>query len=191
MPEIVVLYEDKLSKDARSPSGYSLHQFVMHCAADRMGVDPWSLKNRIKGLPRNGVPRLKSDIESPDKLRPHGQSLVFVADSDEVHTHFGIPRSEPEDMCRSILVKAGNPEGIQFFLLVQNLEDLVEAAARKINRTVQGKSHLERDGILGALLDPIRATDRKALVEEVRMLREIVEAITNTVADQGEDFESS
>ena len=103
MPSIVVLYEDSLSKDSRSPNGYVPHLFVLHCVADRTEADPWSLKDKVVGQPRNGAPRLKKDLDSPDKLRPHGEQLIFIADSDRIHEHFGIPSDTPAAMCEAIL----------------------------------------------------------------------------------------
>jgi hypothetical protein len=182
--KIILLYEDKLSRDARSPSGYIPHQFLIHCVADRLQVDPWELLDRIRGMPLNGVGNLKGAMFEPGRFNSSGQNLVFVADADVVHEHFGVPYEPPASLCKTILAGLPDRTGIELFLLVDNLETVVSAAAQSLGRLTPVKEHTERDRVLGAMLDPSRSSQRSQVVAQVAMLDDIVTHLSTVISVQ-------
>lgn len=177
----VVIYEDKLSKDARSPNNYLPHLFILHCLADKMGqiTNVWNLAPYFKPIPMNGIGNIKNVfLNKREMYRPHGEHLLFVADADRVPEHFGISRQETSCMCHEILCMIPEKErenNVQFYLLVDNLESIVTAAAHVLHDELPEKSHLARDRILGKLLEPRLSEQRKEIVATVPMLPNIID----------------
>lgn len=184
---IVVIYEDKLSKDARSPNNYLPHLFILHCLADKMGktTNGWSLVPYFKSIPMNGIGNIKNVfLNKREMYRPHGESLFFIADADRVPEHFRIPRQEASCMCHEILHMIPEKErenNVHFYLLVDNLESIVTAAAHVLHEEPPEKSHLARDRILGKLLEPRLSEQRKEIVATVPMLPSIIDHLLQSL----------
>lgn len=185
MLKAVVLYEDQLA-DPRLP--FAPHDLVLQCLADRIGGEYWQLRDQVSGKPRKGIGALKNDLcssEGRERWAPRGEQLVFVADSDRVGDHFNLSRDSQGDcdtICREILVSAGSPAGVSFYLVVRNMETLVAEAARLVGDSVPDKGLKQRDAMLKKLMDPSRKAMRDELVRSVRMLEEIVGCLQGALA---------
>lgn len=180
MLKAVVLYEDQLA-DPRVP--FALHERVLQCLADRIGGEIWQLRDQVSGKPRKGIGALKNDLCSSagrERWAPRGEKLVFVADSDRIGDHFSLkPGSigKPDKICRDVMDAAGSPSGVSFFLLVRNMESIVEKVALLLDESGPDKDLNKRDMTLKKLMGPSRKAMRDELVRSVRMLEEIVECL--------------
>ena len=97
---------------------------------------------------------------------------------------FGPPLHRILDRCKTMLAGLPDRTGIELFLLVDNLETVVSAAAQSLGRLTPVKEHTERDRVLGAMLDPSRSSQRSQVVAQVAMLDDIVTHLSTVISVQ-------
>lgn len=173
---ITVLYEDQL---AAGPTNYGPHVLVLACAADALGGDRWSLRQRVDGIPKKGDAKLRREIaENAGRLVRQGPLLVLF-DSDRIRRCYDLDSAACR---RSVLDKIAREAGVPLraVLLEQNMEDVIAACCQALHRPVPAKkpTPAERDAVLHAAAAADRRV-RDEILEAVPSFARLVRLVTH------------
>lgn len=123
----IILYEDQ-----RGPTKeFALHDVVMACVADELGVTVVEARRMAEGRPMKGVSNVlqtcRRDIR---KLAARGQRVFAVIDNDHIREQLpGVdPRADDATVIRAIREDCNCPEQLEVILLHKNIESVIEAA---------------------------------------------------------------
>ncbi len=131
MKRVNVLYEDQLVRGG-TPGKYPLHQLVVSCVSDVVGVPAEALKEYIAGNPRKGNDKLLNTLrDDADKLTSSGGWVIAVLDNDRVRQCGGIqlPDGTNEEVVEKILGLSQVRHRVAVILLEKNVEDLLRVAS--------------------------------------------------------------
>jgi hypothetical protein len=125
---ITVLYEDQL---AAQPNNYGPHMLMLSCVADRLGRDPWGLRQHVRAIPKKGDSKLRDALREEGALLARCGPLLVMFDADRVRACYGLPSQACK---RSVLDKineqaTGKPILV---LLERNMEDVVTACCQAL-----------------------------------------------------------
>jgi hypothetical protein len=176
---ITVLYEDQL---AAKPTNYGPHILLLACVADRGGGDAWSLRNRVRGIPKKGDAKLRAALRDDGELLRSSGYLVAMFDEDRVRTCYGLPH----DACKQTILDRIASEatgGPTLVLLERNMEDLVNASCVALQHAIPAKKPTpeERDRILLRAANEGRAA-RDAILHAVPSFARLVRIIGEHLA---------
>lgn len=179
MTPVRIFYEDQAGEREQ----FSPHLFLCACVADRLGISVWDVRDqRIDdGQPKNGAANLLKACRL--HARSHRKELVFALfDADRVHTLLNIPKGSLEQLQAALAAEIQSPK-VRPFLLVNNIETLVEASARCLEPPIEGpilKEPNERDRILNraATASPsVRDCMRRAVPSFAALIDAVAEAL--------------
>lgn len=142
---VKVLWEDASNKGMVKDFGPQ--RLLEACVADALGVDRFSLKQRLGGYPKKGTGAIEAACRDDlGDLTIRGEHVVAVVDSDKT------------DVTR-LRKKLGNGR-LTVMPLDRNVEDLVDAAARCLG-LASTDTKLEKDpNIRDAVLNRLAAESR-------------------------------
>jgi hypothetical protein len=168
MTRLLVLYEDSL-RAGTNPSQFLPHLILQKCLLDD-GEDP-SILRRLEAYPLNGASKLLKYAE-----RPNNSRLIAVLDHDKLRLELKLQHDVPEAVVMAKL-KTRAPS-VQFVLLRENLETLVEAVctATGIAVPTSKPKAAERDDLLKRAL----SSDRR-IRDDVRRMMPSVDTLVAQV----------
>lgn len=144
MKKLAIFYED--SRMAGS-TRYPLHDLVCACLSDALDQPYDAIKALGRAIPKNGDSKLlrACQIEVPDMREP---VIVALFDADKMHKLLRQPGdTKPEALRAQLDAKIAQPR-VETYLVEQNTESIVEAAADCREQPRPGKNHLQRDKLL-------------------------------------------
>lgn len=179
----VILYEDKRGPEKE----FGLHALVLSCVADAMGVNMFTLKDKLDGRPMNGVTNVlqscRSDVR---RLGTRGQKVFAVIDDDRIRQHVpGVdPRTSEDAVIRAIKSSSDAPAQLEVFLLKKNTETVIEAAKHcddglpdaAVQQALR-KNMAQRDRILNNVARAGNRAIRDCILDRVPVLGKLVEAL--------------
>jgi hypothetical protein len=187
----VVLYEDQ-----RGPmKEFGLHHLILACVRDDSGADAFALRGMLDGRPMKGVQNLlRSCRRDVRRLSSKGQLVFALIDNDEIRQqlrHEGVESSAEDDaVVRAIKAKCDAPERLRIFLLKNNTETVIEAAAfcdedlpKPLLAQALKKDPNARDAILNKIAWRPDRSVRDCIREQVQAVAEISRALANIVCD--------
>jgi hypothetical protein len=127
MRGVTLLYED-----SAGPRGeFGLHELVRQCVADALGCDLRSLKDPLRGYPKNGVGNVLAACRRDLAQLAHGgRTVVAVVDDDKIRRAVSLEKAA----CKVQVVQrfrehASCPPGValRVVLLVRNTESILLA----------------------------------------------------------------
>jgi hypothetical protein len=184
-----ILYED-----SGDPTEFGPHKLVARYACDRLGVEPWQLRDRLKGDPKRGNANvLKACREDLGKLVKGGWAIVAVYDSDQIGHRIGLPRGACKSQLVARLKQDCEPrDRLVVVLLEENVETLLRAIAAidpalappaTLQRAL-GKDLNCRDIILAKAASPPARAMRDRLAERVPSLAYLVRRVVALLAPE-------
>ena len=122
----IILYEDTRG----ATQGFGLHDLVMACVADELGVGLVETKRMAEGRPLKGVANLLKACRDVRRLAPRGEHIIAVIDNDQIRAQLSDmdPRADDATVIRTIREKSNCPEQLDVILLYKNTESVIEAA---------------------------------------------------------------
>jgi hypothetical protein len=139
---VPILYEDERS-DIKQ---FGLHELIVSCIADERGQDWWELREHFDAVPLKGDSKLLAACQDVSEMP---DSLIFaIFDSDKLHHRlFESGKPTHDDLFAELRRRCPDPR-LNVFLLDQNTETVVDAAADCLGVPRPDKDKLFRDRIL-------------------------------------------
>ncbi len=184
---IVILYEDQ-----RGPTrDFGLHQLVAACVFDVVDGQRHLLQRALDGRPMKGDSQLlKSCREDVPDISPGGDPVVALFDNDNVRRLLKLPReADLETVVREIKKGAVAAEQLHVFLLVENMESLIQAAgacdsaiSKEVLASALRKNLAARDVVLKGAARGDRRSVRDCMLAKVPSLKRVIEHCASWVA---------
>ena len=146
---IAVLYEDSRGKVHKQ---FPLHKLLENTARDFAGLEQ-DYSPLADDIPKNGDSKLLHACKLEVPLMKHRHKMA-IFDADKLHRLLGepgnVPRAQLLETLQRQVLEAHNLENFQLriFLLEDNVESLIAAAARRMKMDVPPKDIIERYRIL-------------------------------------------
>jgi hypothetical protein len=143
---IYILYEDQ-----RGPTTqFGPHELLMSCVADALDVPRRDLRDRLRAIPLKGDSNLLANCHRRTAaIAPRGEPVVALFDDDKIRRLLKLPAStSKQDVAMNVLTQSRAEWQLVVWLLQDNIDTLVEAAASCIGRPPGAKSPTARDRIL-------------------------------------------
>lgn len=171
---ITVLYEDQL---AAQPNNYGPHMLVLACVADRIGSEPWGLRQQVRAIPKKGDSKLRDALRDEGALLARCGPLLVMFDADRVRACYGLPSHACK---RSVLDKIhGEATGKPILILLErNMEDVVDACCKALQQPSPQRKPTppERDAILHKTVAASRHA-RDEVLQSVPSFARLVRAV--------------
>lgn len=171
MTKILVIYED-----ARAAAGeFGPHELILGCVGDEVGKRVHELRQHVRGIPMNGVPKVLAALTDADRLRglaPGGIPILALIDADRIRNHIPQGLRGAADLEAAIRSRFSEPERLTVVLLDRNLETVIVAIGdcdeRELVEEALRKDINARDRLLGKLgNDPVRRPIRDCVRKAV------------------------
>jgi hypothetical protein len=153
-------------EDARSDiKQFGLHELVVACVSDLWGSVFWDSRGRFHAIPMKGDSNLLAACERDVPNMPH--RLIFaVFDADKLHRLlYQSGRPSNDELLAELRRRCPDPR-LHLFLLEDNTETVVNAAAACLGEAPPAKNLLLRDSILNRAANAppqVRERVRKAV----------------------------
>lgn len=168
MSRIVVYYEDQaVHGDIQE---FQPHNLVCGCVADRLGRSIFEIRTQIVGEPKKSDTKLLRACERVAAEPGWNLDVVAIFDADRIAPRLGLTRGASDDVVLAELRRRAPSPRVHPFLLHDNLETVVDAAARCLDwdpppplgkdinvrdrvlkRAAFARTHAPRDCVLNAV----------------------------------------
>lgn len=177
MRKAAILYEDE-----RGPvRDYPLHNLLLNVVSDIQGVQLGHFKDQVRAVPKRGDSKLMCACteEVPKMPEPH---ILAIFDADKLHRLLNRPGDTPRQaLLEELRGRCPDPR-LQVFLLEENTESLILAAATCLgDPTPSRKSKTSRDSIFAKAAWWRLPEVRKCIVDSVPSFGAIAEALASLV----------
>jgi hypothetical protein len=139
--EIPIFYEDEWGF-----SQFGLHEVIVSCIADLTGLERFALRKCFSPNPKKGAGKLLAFCSTDIERWPHRLSFA-IFDADKLHKLL-YPSGRPTTDVLHAELRRRCPDPLHPFLLEDNTETVVDAAARCLNEPTPAKNKLLRDRML-------------------------------------------
>lgn len=131
MSRIFVYYEDQAAGGAIQE--FQPHNLVCACVADRLGRSVFEVRAHLLGEPKKSDAKLLRACERVAAEASWSLDVVAIFDADRIAPRLGLPRGTADDVVLTELRRRAPSSRVHPFLLHDNLETVVDAAARCLN----------------------------------------------------------
>lgn len=169
--EIPIFYEDEWGLNQ-----FGLHEVIVSCIADLTDLDRFVLRKCFSPNPKKGAGKLLAFCSVGVERWPHRLSFA-IFDADKLHKVL-FPSGRPSTDELHAELRRRCPDQLHPFLLEDNTETVVHAAARCLSEPAPEKSKLMRDRMLNRVASgplQIRECIRAAVPSLDHCVRKIAE----------------
>lgn len=183
MSAIVVYYEDQAARG--DIQEFQPHNLVCGCVADRLGRTIFDVRSSLRGEPKKSDAKLLRACERVAAEPGWDLDVIAIFDADRIAPRVGLPRGTEDDSVLAELRRRAPSPRVHPFLLHDNLESVVDAAARCLDWDPPPplpKDLMMRDRVLKrAAFSPTHAP-RDCVLKAVPSLARVVEFIVSRLA---------
>ncbi|MFO0603810.1 MAG: hypothetical protein U0324_11585 [Polyangiales bacterium] len=132
---MTLLYEDSAGERAE----FGLHDLVVCCVADRLGCEPWALKDRLRGYPKNGNSKVWTACRQElPRLTRTGHVVVAVFDNDRVRSMAKLALDACKVRVTEAIKRGCDPASLLRVVLIEQNTESVLVGLRSLG-AVQGR----------------------------------------------------
>lgn len=171
---IPIFYED----DWGAVKEFGLHELLVSSIADAKKVDYWTLRPRFEAIPKKGDSRLLAACRDDVPDMPDEQ-IFALFDGDKLHKLlYDSGRPEADEMLEELKRRCPD-ERLEIFLIFENTESVVNAAADCLREARPAKNKLLRDRLLLKIARLPSQDGRDCVRSKVPSFDECVKAIAS------------
>lgn len=181
-PGVTILYEDS----AGEQTDFALHNLVVRCVADRVGCEPPTMKDRLRGIPKKGNGNVwRACQRDLPHLARSGRVVFAVFDDDRVRTMTKLATGACKtQVVTRIKIGCDPAASLRVVLLVRNTETVL-CGLRDLGvlhgrdamfvQAIDRKDIASRDILFKDAVWRLTADQRVSLLREVPSLGYLVE----------------